>query len=334
MLKGFKLTKHLLIAIVALVLCNRGAATAEAWLSLEAYVRTCVLIVKAKEVTEKDGTKAFHVVETWKGKYDPRNFKYPSKEGGFYNGGFPHGLTKLANEQEVVFFFTKPDNESGLIDSHSTAFPVVDSKLIYASTNPGYRQEFTLDKFKSEILRLQEKPPRKYNVVVPDFTKAKYPESDEAVNDVRDAYANITKDLLSQLKESKLTAEQQCYVIYLLGELRAENSVVELVKRIDFRAPVADPGRNWGAQRSRWHEYPAVEALEKIGRHSAHAILDAARQPQSELRQQKMAQTLKSLSGVELANDLTEQYIKQIKDPAEVERLRAVQNLIQPPKAQ
>jgi hypothetical protein len=135
------------------LVCGIPSARAEQWPALEAYVGKCVLVVKAKTVVENDGALSFQVLESWKGKYDPKDSDRTTPEGRFFANEGEHGLVDVAAGQEVVFFFTsRNQTPDGKLGRHSTAFPVRDGQIVYASTSEGLRKEYTVAGFKEAVL--------------------------------------------------------------------------------------------------------------------------------------------------------------------------------------
>lgn len=151
-------SRTLLTGVLALAACLSGTppSRAEAWPTLEAYVAKCVLIVKAKTVVEKEDALSFQVLESWKGKYDPKLFVRTTPDGRFFANKDEHGVVNVSDGQEIVFFFSRHNQPvEGKLTSHSTAFPVRSGKVIYASTSgpapEGLRKEYTLEEFKKAI---------------------------------------------------------------------------------------------------------------------------------------------------------------------------------------
>ncbi len=152
------MNKHrekLLAAAIAVLVSN--AAFAEMWPTFENYVDKCVLIVKAKTVS--DGVEkplTFQVLESWKGQYRPELLKNTTPDGRFIEFQGHHGID-VTNGQEIVFFFTRHNQpDEGPMISHSTAFPVKDGKVVYGSTSDGLRKEYTLAEFKKKIHHLMK----------------------------------------------------------------------------------------------------------------------------------------------------------------------------------
>ena len=143
-----------LLALASAV-ASSSPARAESWRKLEDYVADCTLIVKAKTVDEK-GKLTFRVVESWRGTFDPKVFTSTTADGRFFADQGEHGV-KVVDGQEIVFFFTaanQPDPKK--LSRHSTAFPIVKGKLVYAATS-NESKEFTVDDFKRAIQKVPMK---------------------------------------------------------------------------------------------------------------------------------------------------------------------------------
>jgi hypothetical protein len=145
------------IALLALLLLT-PAVHAEIWAPLEDYVGLCAVIVKAKAVGDVGSNQQeFAIVEVWVGSRDDLLL---NDRGNYVTYKGEHGA-KAANGQEIVFFFGRERQRK--ISRHSTAFPIVDGKLVYASTSDFDVEEFTLADFKKRVLAIackQEVPGR------------------------------------------------------------------------------------------------------------------------------------------------------------------------------
>ena len=145
---------------------------------------------------------------------------------------------------------------------------------------------------------------------IPDFKVISYPEGDTDVNHIVTSYQSAISDLIKQLEGGKLSKEQQTYVIYLLGALRAVGAATILVEYIDFEAPVVDPKSAIG----RWGLHPAAEALVKIGRPSVNEILAKAQRPQNDSRLKQMAIVIQEVEGTEVARLLVQAAVANAPD--------------------
>ena len=154
-----KLAIHQFIWLISMIVAGSiGIARAERWPSLDSSVSDCVLIVKARTVFEgTDNTVTFKIEESWKGKYAPDMLKNTTKDGRYVTYKGKHGVN-VVDGQEMVFFFTRHNHPgTGPLDSHSTAFPVKDGKIVYASTSEVHWKEYTVGEFKKAIIALIEK---------------------------------------------------------------------------------------------------------------------------------------------------------------------------------
>jgi hypothetical protein len=132
----------------------------------------------------------------------------------------------------------------------------------------------------------------KYVIEIPPFDRVQRQERDDGANAVAEAYFRAKENLLGQLHYAK-TGEQKTIVIFLLGRLRAKEAIDDLVKMIDFRAAYFDPKTRF----ARWGEYPAQEALQKIGTPCEISVLDALGKEKSELRRKLFLEVLRNVYG-------------------------------------
>jgi len=122
------------------------------WPTLEQYVADCTLIVKTRTIVE-DSKLTFRVLETWRGKFDPKRFRSITRDGRFFADAGEHGVD-VVDGQEIVFFFTphnQPDPKK--LSRHSTAFPIIKGKVIYGKTSEEPR-ELTVVAFKRLVMRV------------------------------------------------------------------------------------------------------------------------------------------------------------------------------------
>ena len=142
------------LAIIVVLVCFNASNTAHAedWPTLEEYVKKSVLIVKCR--TDERDVRRHQVLESWKGSYSPDLFVTPPPEG-FIVADDAHGNASPIGGREVIFFYTLQNQpESGKLQTHSTAFPISNGKIVYASTNLNLRKEFTVVDFHAAIMRI------------------------------------------------------------------------------------------------------------------------------------------------------------------------------------
>ena len=93
------------------------------------------------------------------------------------------------------------------------------------------------------------------------FKQSNDAESKESCLSILDNYYALVRDARKALKDTKLGLEGRVYAIYLLGQLRAEEAVPDLLDIIDLDA---EPIMRYTA--IQWHgRFPAQVALTKIG---------------------------------------------------------------------
>ena len=154
---------HLFVPLSLLLVASVVSdVRAESWPSLDRYASNCVLVVKARQTGNFSGKEnnklTFEVVETWKGRFDPRDFTRLTPEGYIQAAQGEHGVRVTAG-QEIVFFFTRHNQPEGKLRTHSTAFPIQNGRIIYASTGePGIRQEMSVEELKRVFDKFKTKP--------------------------------------------------------------------------------------------------------------------------------------------------------------------------------
>jgi hypothetical protein len=142
----------------------------------------------------------------------------------------------------------------------------------------------------------------------PDFAVLSYDDADAKVNEMvgsliykpdKKPPIEYFDSLVSQLRGGRLTDEKKVLVIYLLGELHASdlNSINVLIENIDLKAPRIDPRFDI----VRWGDYPAEEALVRIGKPAINPILDHLLEEKNKLRRHLMCEVLLKVEGKEAA---------------------------------
>jgi len=144
----------------------------------------------------------------------------------------------------------------------------------------------------------------------PDFITLSYEEANNAVKSEESSIlGKRTKkicpeyitNLGNQLRRGDLRSDSKVLGIYLLGTLHPgdTNSVEVLIQYIDLRASKFD-GKS--AVR-RWGEYPAAEALMKIGKPAVNPTLNHLPDEGGKIRRHLMCDVLKKVLGVNAAQD-------------------------------
>ncbi len=136
----------------------------------------------------------------------------------------------------------------------------------------------------------------------PDLYKMSYEEADEAINSEEDAILSTKMkkicteyitNLVTELRSAQLSNDKRVLAIYFLGELRPSdtNSIEVLIGYIDLKASKFDPKTRF----RRWGDYPAEEALIKIGKPVVDPILNHLPSETNELRRQLMCDVLRKV---------------------------------------
>jgi HEAT repeat protein len=140
-----------------------------------------------------------------------------------------------------------------------------------------------------------------YLIALPRFEIVQREGADKAADGAIQAHYGAVANLIAQLRGAK-TNDGKLYVIYLLGVLRAQAAVRDLVKIIDFKAERVDPKASIG----RWGPYPAQEALSKIGLASVEPILQALGKEENDTRRKLMLMVLLDCYGKDVSRFVLE----------------------------
>jgi hypothetical protein len=127
----------------------------------------------------------------------------------------------------------------------------------------------------------------------PDFSKMSYQVASQTVNNElqKRICPEYIKNLVEEIRYGNL-GNNKVPAIYLLGELRPhdENSIDVLIENIDLKSPP-----NPLLAPLRWGEYPAEEALVKIGKPAINPILNHLPAETNELRRYLMCEVVKQV---------------------------------------
>jgi hypothetical protein len=154
-------------------------------------------------------------------------------------------------------------------------------------------------------------------ISVPDFTAASEKEGDEAAAKILESYGKVTGALIDQMTDPKSSANAKTLAAYLLGELRASRAVPTLADNIDLKAPRIDPKTSIG----RWGEYPAQEALQKIGKPAAAEVLRRLLTEDKELRRKLMVGVIRGVYGDDLGRLFIKNRLAKETDPMHKDNL-------------
>lgn len=152
---------------------------------------------------------------------------------------------------------------------------------------------------------------------VPDFTSATEKEGDEAAAQILESYEKVTGVLIRQVEDHKSSANAKTLAAYLLGELRAYRAVTTLAENIDMKAPRIDPKVRIG----RWGEFPAQEALLKIGIPAAAEVFVRLRTEQNPLRRELMVRVIRGVYGDDLGRLFFQNRLAKENDPMHKQNL-------------
>jgi hypothetical protein len=139
-----------------------------------------------------------------------------------------------------------------------------------------------------------------------DFSILSYDKASAAVDSEDDliVWRKIKKicpeyiaNLVNEIRQRQLNADNKVLAIYLLGELRPSdtNSIEVLIENIDLKATRFDHLLKTRISIQRWGEYPAEEALIKIGQPVVIPILNDLPSETNQLRRKLMCDVLKKV---------------------------------------
>ena len=143
-----------------------------------------------------------------------------------------------------------------------------------------------------------------YSTNPPNFNSLSYEQANLAVKNEEDlilaarvktiSHEYIT-NLAGQVRLGTMNSSNKVLAIYLLGVLRPSdtNSVEVLIECVDFKAVVFDSK----SAIMRWGEYPAQEALIKIGRPSIAPIFAHLHSETNQLRRLLLCGVVRNLEG-------------------------------------
>jgi len=137
----------------------------------------------------------------------------------------------------------------------------------------------------------------------PNFSKLPYKEADEAAfleddligREAKTICPEYITNLVNQLRYGQLDNDNKVLAIWLLGELHPidANSIDVLIEYVDLKATKLDPK----TRIRRWGDYPAEEALIKIGMPTVNHILNHLSTETNELRRHLMCVVLVEVEG-------------------------------------
>jgi hypothetical protein len=138
----------------------------------------------------------------------------------------------------------------------------------------------------------------------PDFGKLSSQEADEAAmseeleilsSKIKTVCAGYFTNLVDQIRHGNLKNDNEVLAIWLLGELQPQdtNSIEALIENIDFKALKPDPA----TRVSRWGQYPAQEALRRIGMPVVNPVLQHLPAESNPLRRHLICELLFKVEG-------------------------------------
>ena len=151
---------------------------------------------------------------------------------------------------------------------------------------------------------------------LPVFDRIDKAQSEAAVAEVQQAIRSASQEAIEQLRTSK-SETAKTYLIFLLGELHADEAVEVLIEMIDFETQ-GDSRRALG----RWGGHPAIDALRRLSGPTAIAyILRALQTEQNELRKTLLAVALSECIGSDAAKFMIDRDMKEATEPGKIANL-------------
>ncbi len=106
-------------------------------------------------------------------------------------------------------------------------------------------------------------------IAIPDYQREPYADLDTGTNTIVQAHGDVVDALLRQLRAPALPNDRKVLIIYSLGHLRDPRAASALIANIGLRAEKMDPKLGF----ARWRQFPAQEALVRIGRHASWVLM-------------------------------------------------------------
>jgi hypothetical protein len=120
------------------------------------------------------------------------------------------------------------------------------------------------------VLGADQPAARQVSFTIPDFIFSSKAQFDRETDEFAQNYRSLADRLLAEFRKPGITNAGQTRIIYLLGELRAFHATTFLIENINFKDEAPEPR----IHPPRWFEYPAQDALRKIGYYASGMIMD------------------------------------------------------------
>ncbi len=122
--------------------------------------------------------------------------------------------------------------------------------------------------------------------------------SSDAANLIVSDYSDLVAGLVQQIKDEKGgSPDGKLHAIYVLGELRAAAATLPLISLIATEAIYQD----MKSKRARWGQYPAAEALVKIGNPVIQPVLNQLAQEPDQKRKDLLCSVIVQVEGKDVA---------------------------------
>lgn len=143
---------------------------------------------------------------------------------------------------------------------------------------------------------------------------------ENAANDLYVERQNLSRELLSILQDTKSSNFQKCSAAYFLGEMRIPDAVFALAEHVTLRKEASDYlVKGLPVMK----EYPAVEALIKIGKPSTIQMIRNLEDSSDSLFRELSTRVIRDVEGADIGRIIIQKAIKKQANSKKKERLQA-----------
>jgi len=143
---------------------------------------------------------------------------------------------------------------------------------------------------------------------------------EKAANNVYVERQRLCRELIGVLQDAKSSNLQKCSAAYYLGEMRMSDAVAALADHITLRS---DASGSLIKRLPVMKEYPAVEALIRIGKPSTRQMIQNLEERSDSLVRELCARVIRDVEGYDFARIIIQAAIAKQSDTGKKERLQA-----------
>ena len=151
-----------------------------------------------------------------------------------------------------------------------------------------------------------------------DLAKATDTDTIIEMEQIHDTYYETVRELTAYLQNNSVSEDKKVYVCFLLGVYRAEDAVWALGDCITLESKKQD--KKGGIPR--WFNYPAKDALVRIGKAGEKVALFKLASEKNELARKLFCQVIKEIEGKKIGLIRLQDAIDAETDPVKKENLR------------